>query len=366
MGAAREWMQQVTIRCFVSSTWFDLEPERDAVESLLQRFRETKFIGMEYFGSRDETTRQVSLNEVDRSDLYVGVIGGRYGSGITEAEYDRAIERKLPCLIYFKHEAAIEPEGRDQKPAEIENLRKFKDKIRDHVTGHTVAEFSGSNDLASRLASDLHNWLFDRYLAPVLSADGVGANSEQAEAIGGDLKHVASLYRELSAKVAEEKRIAREAYYYLTYNVPPLLANHAVPAQEREAVVRYTVGQLDQLVELNPSEPYVLRELATNYRVLAAILEDQNRIHEAYAAFRKSAGYCAKLVTLRPGEALYHRDLAVSHYNAGRLTELEGDKSRALDEYRISLDSARRAAGMDGQWADIAKLAGERVTALNR
>ena len=133
MGAAREWMQQVTIRCFVSSTWFDLQPERDAVETLLQRFRETKFIGMEYFGSRDETTRQVSVDEVDRSDLYVGVIGGRYGSGITEAEYDRAIERKLPCLIYFKHEAAIEPEGRDQQPAEIENLRKFKDKIRDHL-----------------------------------------------------------------------------------------------------------------------------------------------------------------------------------------------------------------------------------------
>ncbi len=366
MGAAREWMQQVTIRCFVSSTWFDLQPERDAVETLLQRFRETKFIGMEYFGSRDETTRQVSVDEVDRSDLYVGVIGGRYGSGITEAEYDRAIERKLPCLIYFKHEAAIEPEGRDQQPAEIENLRKFKDKIRDHVTGHTVAEFSGSNDLASRLASDLHNWLFDRYLAPVLSANGAGANSEQAEAIGGDLKQVASLYRELSAKVAEEKRLAREAFYYLTYEVPKLLANHAVPAQEREAVVRYTVGQLDQLVELNPSEPYVLRELATNYRVLAAILEEQERVHEAYAAFRKSAGYCEKLVTLQPGDALYHRDLAVSRFNSGRLMEREGDSSRALDEYRSSLDSARRAAGLDGRWGDLVKRAEERVAALSR
>ena len=150
----------------------------------------------------------------------------------------------------------------------------------------------------------------------------------------------------------------------MTYEVPKLLANHAVPAQEREAVVRYTVGQLDQLVELNPSEPYVLRELATNYRVLAAILEEQKRIHEAYAAFRKSGGYCEKLVTLQPGNALYHRDLAVSHFNAGRLMELEGDNSRALDEYRTSLDSARRAAGLDPQWADLVKLAGERVAAL--
>ena len=281
-----------------------------------------------------------------------------------KSEYDRAIESKLPCLIYFKHETALEPEGRDREPAKAESLQKFKDKIRDHVTGHTVAEFSGSNDLASRLASDLHNWLFDRYLAPLLSANDTGANSEEADAIGGDLKHVASLYQELSANVAEEKRIAREAYYYLTYHVPPLLANHAVPAQEREAVVRYTVGQLDQLVDLNPSEPYVLRELATNYRVLAAILEEQERTHEAYAAYHKSAGYCGTLVTLKPGDALYHRDLAVSRFNAGRMMELEGDKSRALEEYRASLESAKRAAGMDTRWADILKSAGESVTAL--
>jgi hypothetical protein len=356
-------MQPVTIRCFVSSTWFDLQPERDAVEALLQRFRETKFIGMEYFGSRDETTRQASLNEVDRSDLYIGIIGGRYGSGITEAEYDRAIERKLACLIYFKHDAAIGPEGRDNESAGIENLRKFKDKIRDHVTGHTVAEFSGANDLASRLASDLHNWLFDRYLTPALKADGT-VDSDDAAAIGDDLKHVASLYRELSAKSAEERRIAREAYYYLTYKVPPLLQLHNVPAQEREQVVRYSVGQLDQLVELNPSEAYVLRELATNYRVLAAILEEQERTHEAYAAFQKSAGYSTTLVTLQPGEALFHRDLAVSHYNAGRLMELENNKVRALEEYRKSLDSAKRAAELDARWADILKSAGESVTAL--
>ena len=187
--------------------------------------------------------------------------------------------------------------------------------------------------------------MFDRYLAPVLSANGAGANSEQAEAIGGDLKQVASLYRELSAKVAEEKRLAREAFYYLTYEVPKLLANHAVPAQEREAVVRYTVGQLDQLVELNPSEPYVLRELATNYRVLAAILEEQERVHEAYAAFRKSAGYCEKLVTLQPGDALYHRDLAVSNFNSGRLMELEGDnRAHWTNTGRVSIARGGRPA----------------------
>jgi Domain of unknown function (DUF4062) len=72
---------------FVSSTWLDLQPEREAVEAALQRRRETKFVGMEYFGSRDESTRHASLDEEERSQVYVGIFAGRYGSGITEAEY---------------------------------------------------------------------------------------------------------------------------------------------------------------------------------------------------------------------------------------------------------------------------------------
>src|SRR5205807_2496573 len=80
-----------------------------AVEVALARLRETKFIGMEHFGSRTEDTREVSLLEVGPADLYVGVIGGRYGSGITEDEYRRALELKLHCFLYFKDEAAIGP-----------------------------------------------------------------------------------------------------------------------------------------------------------------------------------------------------------------------------------------------------------------
>ena len=91
----------VTIRVFVSSTWLGLQPYQKAVEDVLQRMRETKFIGMAYFGSRDETTRKTSLAEAEQSDVHIGQFGGRYGSGITEAEYRRR-----------RHGAADSPEGR--------------------------------------------------------------------------------------------------------------------------------------------------------------------------------------------------------------------------------------------------------------
>ena len=66
----------ITLNIFVSSTWLDLQPEREAVERTLQKLRTTKFVGMEYFGSRDEDTRRASLSEVDRCQIYVGIFGG--------------------------------------------------------------------------------------------------------------------------------------------------------------------------------------------------------------------------------------------------------------------------------------------------
>jgi hypothetical protein len=73
---------------YVSSTWLDLEPERKAVEQAIQRLRETKFVGMEYFGSRDETTRRASLNEIDRA-----AEGRKKGLGGKEARCGGNCER---------------------------------------------------------------------------------------------------------------------------------------------------------------------------------------------------------------------------------------------------------------------------------
>jgi hypothetical protein len=155
----------MTVHVFVSSTWLDLQPERQAVEIALDRMRETKFIGMEYFGSRDETTRQASLDEVDRSQVYVGIFGGRYGSGITEDEYRRARDLNLPCFPYFKDEAAISAIGRETDPEKLAKLEALK---RDLRQAHTVVTFSNPDELAARVTADLHRWLFDHYLTPRL------------------------------------------------------------------------------------------------------------------------------------------------------------------------------------------------------
>ncbi|HKP72640.1 MAG TPA: DUF4062 domain-containing protein, partial [Pyrinomonadaceae bacterium] len=132
-------VQRSPLRVFVSSTWRDLEPERHAVEKALQRLRETTFIGMEYFGSRDENTRRASLNEVDRSNVYIGIFAARYGSGITEDEYRRAREHELPCFIYFKDENTIMLAKAERDIEQMAKLDKLKTELRRE---HTVAEFT--------------------------------------------------------------------------------------------------------------------------------------------------------------------------------------------------------------------------------
>jgi tetratricopeptide (TPR) repeat protein len=154
-------------RVYVSSTWKDLQPEREAVREAVLRMKQTQFVGMEYFGSRDETTREASLKVLDDSSLYVGIFAARYGSGITEDEYRRAhYELGLPCFIFFKDDATINDDSRETDPDAIAKLDALRKLLRaNHLSSQ---RFVNPDDLATKVATSLHNWLFDEYLTPKL------------------------------------------------------------------------------------------------------------------------------------------------------------------------------------------------------
>jgi tetratricopeptide (TPR) repeat protein len=168
--------------------------------------RETKFVGMEYFGSRDETTRRASLVEVERAaesgtrGAYVGVFAARYGSGITEVEYRRARELGLRCFIYFKDDAAISDDSREAEAAEAAKLAALKRELRaNHIIG---PDFTSPDDLAAKVTADLHRWLFDEYLTPKLQGalDGT-VSREEAEALLNAVRDLSALNRELVSRV---------------------------------------------------------------------------------------------------------------------------------------------------------------------
>lgn len=225
------------VQVFVSSTWLDLQPERKAVEAVLQRMHETKFVGMEYFGSRNEATQRASLGEVDRSQAFIGIIAGRYGSGITEDEYRRARELGLPCFIYIRRESVISPEWCETEPNQIALLTALKDHLRGQ---HTISDFSTPQELAAIVTSDIHRWLFDEYLTPRLTkAAGEGLASDLETRILEGIRDLNALDQSLLRSGGSSNMVER--VMQLAAQVS-LSREAASIARAREEYLRYVIN----------------------------------------------------------------------------------------------------------------------------
>ena len=143
---------------FVSSTYEDLIPYRDAAQQVLTRLEQT-VKGMEYFGSNPNDPLTVCLDAVKASEIYVAIIGMRYGSvdeatgkSYTQLEYETATEHKIPTLIYIiGNDCPVLPKYVDigekaDKLIDFKNLLKRR---------HTVSFFTSPDDFATKLTQDI-------------------------------------------------------------------------------------------------------------------------------------------------------------------------------------------------------------------
>lgn len=114
---------------------------------------------MEYFGALPGKPIEECLRAVRRSDIYLGVIGTRYGStdaqgvSITQCEYEEAYQDRKTILIYLLDEEhhAVLPKFVDRGNL-AEKLNSFKELLR---TRHVCATFSSPQDLAVKIGIDL-------------------------------------------------------------------------------------------------------------------------------------------------------------------------------------------------------------------
>jgi len=123
------------LQVFVSSTYTDLIQERQAaVEAILTAGHIPA--GMELFTSGDETQLEVINQWIDESDIYLLILGGRYGSiepktgkSYTHLEYEYALNQNKPSFACVITEAAIDKRVKEKGlvVAETENANKLKD-----------------------------------------------------------------------------------------------------------------------------------------------------------------------------------------------------------------------------------------------
>jgi tetratricopeptide (TPR) repeat protein len=119
----------------ISSTARDLPEHREQVMDACLRLGMQPLM-MEHLPASDADAIAESLRMVDKADIYLGVFAHRYGYvpkghdiSITEMEYDRAVKREIPRLIFFMHkDHALKADDVETGPG-AEKLKKLKERI---------------------------------------------------------------------------------------------------------------------------------------------------------------------------------------------------------------------------------------------
>jgi hypothetical protein len=139
---------------FVSSTFSDLRDERQQVSNTLAKAGYVA-AGMELFPATDQQQFEYIKRVIDRSDYYVVILGGRYGTlsddgvGFTEKEFEYAKAKGIPVLAFLHHDPKkLTVERTDQDAAKAELLENFRKTLQ---TGRLVEFWNGSDDLCTKV-----------------------------------------------------------------------------------------------------------------------------------------------------------------------------------------------------------------------
>lgn len=148
-------------RIFVSSLQKEMKKERQAIKEyierdpLLRKYFEV-FLFEKDAPARDKNAEQKYLSEVDKSDIYLGILGSKYGEPGTdglspvEREFQRATKRGIERLIYIK---GLDDAGRD---------RRMRDFIKRISEGLIRKRYKENEELLKHINESLLDFLEER------------------------------------------------------------------------------------------------------------------------------------------------------------------------------------------------------------
>lgn len=145
---------------FVSSTYTDLIEERQsAVEAILKAGHIPA--GMELFTSSNKSQWEIIKRWIDESDIYMLILGGRYGSiepesgkSYTHLEYEYALQINKPLFaIVMKDEVIAELKAKDTERDNPEKLKNF----RGIVMSRMCAFFADEKDIKLAVHESLND-----------------------------------------------------------------------------------------------------------------------------------------------------------------------------------------------------------------
>ncbi|MDM8568224.1 DUF4062 domain-containing protein [Thiotrichales bacterium HSG1] len=144
------------INFFISSTYDDLKPYRNAVINKIQQ-NSGIINAQEFFGARSQASLDTCMEELEKSDVMILILAHRYGSihtdtkkSYTELEYNKAKEKNKIILAYLINEE--HPWNLRLVDKDKQSLDKFKRIVERDCT---INYFTTQNDLAEKVFEDL-------------------------------------------------------------------------------------------------------------------------------------------------------------------------------------------------------------------
>ena len=190
----REWAREK--RAFISSVMAELVAERQAAAAGVRAVG-LRVVMFEEFGGRDADPEEAYLAEVEGSDIYIGILGRRYGKPLksrlsaTHAEYLHAEKHALRMAVWTA--SVPDREGHEQS---------FLDEVR---TFHVVPSFRSADDL-QRQVEDRMRAIAAEDLAPWCKLGNVVFRAMEVEDRGPVIHVTARVKDDAVARALEEAR----------------------------------------------------------------------------------------------------------------------------------------------------------------
>lgn len=198
------------LQVFVSSTYEDLKVDRQAAVSAILKAGHIP-AGMELFTSGDKSQMETIRRWIEESDVYMLILGGRYGSvepttgvSYTELEYNYALELEKPIFAVVIKEDALEERVKLSGTCLLEKenpkqLALFRTKVLSNISSF----FADEKDIRLCVYESLSDFSSNRNLKGWVSSDEVVNSQSLLDEISRLNKENDSLKQQLEN--AEEK-----------------------------------------------------------------------------------------------------------------------------------------------------------------
>lgn len=178
------------LQVFISSTYSDLLEERQAAVEAILSSRHIP-AGMELFTAGDESQLNVIKKWIDESDIYLLILGGRYGSiepksgkSYTQLEYEYAVKMKKPYFSIVIKESALDEKVKrfDKSVLELENPQKYNEFFKT-VTSKMCSFYEDTKDIKLAIYNKMSEYNDRQDLSGWVSGKDIKSTEDYADEI---------------------------------------------------------------------------------------------------------------------------------------------------------------------------------------